>query len=91
MEVNDPTHLTRHVCADSSRDPEKYKDFTLSGRTERERWGDRHLSGSRQRVCEDIYHLIYYVMNAEAHPNPVTIGHQPCLHHVKEFLFIMNH
>ena len=31
MEINDPTHLTGHVCVDTSRDEEKYQGFALSG------------------------------------------------------------
>ena len=61
MEINDPTHLTGHVCVDASRDQNKYQGFTLSGCPEEDRRGDRHLSGTRQRLCVDIYHVIYYV------------------------------
>ncbi len=31
MEINDPTHLTGHVCVDASRDEDKYQGFALSG------------------------------------------------------------
>ena len=48
---------------DVSHDEEKYQGFTLSGCPEEDRRGDRHLSGTRQRLCVDIYHVIYYVMN----------------------------
>ena len=44
MEINDPTHLTGHVCVDASRDEEKYQGFVLSGCPEEDRRGDRHLS-----------------------------------------------
>jgi hypothetical protein len=54
VKINDPTHLTGHVCVDASRDEEKYQGFSLSG-PEEYRWGDRHLSGTRQRLCVDIY------------------------------------
>ena len=63
MEINDPTHLTGHVCVDASHDEDKYQGFALSGCPEEDRRGDRHLSGTRQRLCVDIYHVIYYVMN----------------------------
>jgi len=63
VEINDPTHLTGHVCVDTSLDEEKYQGFALSGCPEEDRRGDRHLSGTRQRLCVDIYHVIYYVMN----------------------------
>jgi hypothetical protein len=63
VEINDPTHLTGLVCVDASHDEEKYQDFGLSGCPEEDRRGDRHLSGTRQRLCVDIYHVIYYVMN----------------------------
>ena len=63
MEINDPTHLTGHVCVDASRDEGKYQVFVLSGCPEEDRRGDRHLSGTRQRLCVDIDHVIYYVMN----------------------------
>ena len=53
MEINDPTHLTGHVCVDASRDEEKYQGFALSGCPEEDRRGDRHLSGTRQRLCVD--------------------------------------
>jgi hypothetical protein len=69
VEINDPTHLTGHVCVDASRDEEKYQDFTLSGCPEEDRRGDRHLSGTRQRLCVDIYHVIYYVMNDADNPS----------------------
>jgi hypothetical protein len=36
---------------------------SLSPGPEEDRRGDRHLSGTRQRLCVDIYHVIYYVMN----------------------------
>ena len=49
MEINDPTHLTGHVCVDASRDEEKYQGFALSGCPEEDRRGDR------QRLCVDIY------------------------------------
>ncbi len=52
-----------HVCVDGSRDEEKYLGFALSGCPEDDRRGDRHLSGTRQRLCVAIYHVIYYVMN----------------------------
>ena len=68
MEINDPTHLTGHVCVDVSRDQEKYQ-ITLSGCPEEERRGDRHLSGTRQRLCVDIYHVIYDVMNDADSPS----------------------
>ena len=74
MEINDPTHLTGHVCVDASHDEEKYQVFVLSGCPEEDRRGDRHLSGTRQRLCVDIYHVIHYVMNdADTqlfHPHP---------------------
>ncbi len=62
MEINDPTHLTGHVWVDASRDEEKYQGFTLSGclPPEEDRRGDRHLSGTRQRLCVDIYHVILF-------------------------------
>ena len=63
MEINDPTHLTGHVSVDVSRDEDKYQGFALSGCPEEDRRGDRHLSGTRQRLCVVIYHVIYYVMN----------------------------
>jgi hypothetical protein len=59
VDINDPTHLTGHVCVDASRDEEKYQGFTLSGCPEEDRRGDRHLSGTRQRLCVDIYHLFF--------------------------------
>jgi hypothetical protein len=68
VEINDPTHLTGHVCVDASRDEEKYQDFTLSGCPEEDRRGDRHLSGTCQRLCVGIYHVIYYVMNDTDNP-----------------------
>jgi hypothetical protein len=69
VEINDPTHLTGHVCVeDTSRDEEKYQAFALSGCQEEDRRGDRHLSGTRQRLCVDIYHVIYYVMNDADNP-----------------------
>ncbi len=69
MEINDPTHLTGHVCVDASHDEEKYQDFTLSGCPEEDRRGDRYLSGTRQRLCVGIYHVIYYVMNDADSPS----------------------
>ena len=69
MEINDPTHLTGHVSVDVSRDEDKYQGFTLSGCPEEDRRGDRHLSGTRQRLCVDIYHVIYYVMNDADNPS----------------------
>ncbi len=30
MEINDPTHLTGHVCVDASHDEDKYQGFALS-------------------------------------------------------------
>jgi hypothetical protein len=63
VEINDPTHLTGHVCVDASHDEEKYQVFALSGCPEEDRRGDRHLLGTRQRLCVDIHHVIYYVMN----------------------------
>jgi hypothetical protein len=29
VEINDPTHLTGHICVDASHDEEKYRNFTL--------------------------------------------------------------
>ena len=69
MEINDPTHLTGHVCVDASRDEDKYQGFALSGCPEEDRRGDRHLSGTRQRLCVGIYHVIYYVMNDADRPS----------------------
>ena len=37
VEINDPTHLTGHVCVDDSRDQEKYQSFVLSGRVSGEK------------------------------------------------------
>ena len=65
MEINDPTHLTGHVSVDVSRDEDKYQGFALSGCPEEDRRGDRHLSGTRQRLCVGIYHVIYYVISKE--------------------------
>ncbi len=69
MEINDPTHLTGHVCVDTSHDEDKYQGFALSGCPEEDRRGDRHLSGTRQRLCVGIYHVIYYVMNDADRPS----------------------
>ena len=69
MEINDPTHLTGHVCVDASHDEDKYQGFALSGCPEEDRRGDRHLSGTRQRLCVAIYHVIYYVMNDADRPS----------------------
>jgi hypothetical protein len=69
VEINDPTHLTGHVCVDASRDQKKYQGCVLSGCPEEDRRGDRHLSGTRQRLCVGIYHVIYYVMNDTDRPS----------------------
>jgi hypothetical protein len=73
VEINDPTHLTGHVCVDPSRDQKKYQGYALSGCPEEDRRGDRHLSGTRasprQRLCVGIYHVIYYVMNDADRPS----------------------
>jgi hypothetical protein len=60
VEINDPTHLTGHVCVDASLDEEKYQGFALSECPEEDRRGDRHFSGTRQRLCVDIYHVIFF-------------------------------
>jgi hypothetical protein len=44
-------------------------DHPLSGCPEEDRRGDRHLSGTRQRLCVDIYHVMYYVMNDTDNPS----------------------
>ena len=88
MEINDPTHLTGHVCVDGSRDKEKYQGFALSGCPEDDRRGDRHLSGTRQRLCVDIYHVIYYVMNLQRSISCNLLCHESTLYHV--IYYVMN-
>ncbi len=50
MEINDPTHLTGHVCVDASRDEEKYR-VSLSPGVRRKTGGETDIYQELDRDC----------------------------------------
>jgi hypothetical protein len=78
VEINDPTHLTGHVCVDVSRDEEKYQDFGLSGCDGGGRQEGRQtfIRNSTEIVCRHIscnfYFFIFFVFLPQQlyHPRP---------------------
>ncbi len=55
MEINDPTHLTGHVCVDASRDEEKYvtkrNRDSLSPGVRRKTGGETDIYQELDRDC----------------------------------------
>jgi hypothetical protein len=52
VEINDPTHLTGHVCVDGSLDEEKYQGFALSGHPETP--GVRRTTGGETDIYQEL-------------------------------------